>query len=463
MSDTSGIFHSLLRCPNCGSHVEVSTAKGEVLCASCNTGYFFLGDTICMFPAGQHQKAIWEHQAGTMQARGEHGLSHLQETISRYDLSSTTRQRLLDNYEALALSQRTTLTMLREVGIEAQLHPQMQHVGGGDLTEYWDLILRDWAWDRCSGSEYSEDENAAATDRLTNVAKGMPKPGAMLVLGAGAGRLSWDLHCRLRSECTVALDTNPVMLTVADHLIKQQRPLALGEFKTFPQVDCAPATLWEVPAVADPDNRRHSWFALAADAWQAPLQPHSFDIIVTPWFIDVNGGDLRDTIALISRLLKPGGQWLNTGPLLFSRDLPLQIKYQASEVKEFLALSGFELKRERVDEACHLASHLEVRRRYEQLWTFCATAPIEAGPIGAVDGVKAAWLVMHHLPVPKGPYRAPQKHPLIDAILGLIDGQRSINDLCWTLAPEMPEGIPPKDVIVTLLGQILEETSAEAD
>lgn len=451
MSDSTALFYDLLRCPNCGGHVEKVRA-GEIECAGCKTDFFSLGTTVCMFPAGRHQKTLWEHQAAVMQASGDHSLSYIQEAMSRYDLTSSTRQRLLDNHHALELSQNTTLALLRDVGIRAQFNEQMKHVDPGNLTEYWDLILQDWAWDRCLNSEYTANENTAARDRILSVAKSQPQPKKLLVLGAGAARLSWDLHCHLNPECTIALDSNPLMLSVAERLIKQQQPLVLGEFKKFPQLDRVSTIRWQVDPVADLEGHRHSWFSLAANAWRVPLQLHSFDMIITPWFIDVNGGDMRDTIALISRLLKPGGEWLNMGPLLFSRNLPLQLKYQASEIKEYIDLAGFTLEKERVDRVSCLASPLEVRRRYEQLWTFSATAPVVPGLAAPAN---AAWLIMHHLPVPRDAYIPLERNPVVDAILSLIDGQRSINDICRVLAPELPQGLPPKDVVVTLLGQIL--------
>jgi len=97
-----------------------------------------------------------------------------------------------------------------------------------------------------------------------------------------------------------------------------------------------------------------------------------------------------------------------------------------------------------------------VRRQHEQLWTFFAqlTSPDGGRP---VPGANAPWLVMNHLPVPVAAYRSQQQHPLIDAILALVDGKRSINQITFEVAPHIPEGVATKDVVVTLFGQILQE------
>jgi hypothetical protein len=64
---------------------------------------------------------------------------------------------------------------------------------------------------------------------------------------------------------------------------------------------------------------------------------------------------------------------------------------------------------------------------------------------------------MHHLPIPAGHYPITNPHPLIEAIASLVDGVRSINDICFLVAAHIPEGVAVKDVVVTVFGQILQE------
>lgn len=439
----------LLLCPNCGSGIDGGLNADTLACSTCNTNHFSLNGVPCLFPAGAHHKKIWQHQAGMMQAQGQQGLAQVQEAISRYDVTTQTRERLVGTFTALEASQAMTLALLAGAGVEPKLDEQMAQMNPGDLAEYYDLILRDWAW--------PGDENSAALARVLDSLPQACAPQRILVLGAGAARLSWDLHCALKPQSTVALDSNPLLLIVADTLIHQRQSIELAEFKTFPQVNKDTTRTWVLQPPEDPQNLRDSWFALGANAWRTPLVPAAFDLIVTPWFIDVNGGDVRDTIAVVSQLMKPGGRWVNSGPLLFTRHLPLEQKYQASEIKEFLSLSNFTLESELVTEGDHLDSPLEVRKQHEQLWTFCVRSPEAASLAEFESGELAPWLIMHHLPVPSYTYVTAQEHPLIDAILALIDGRRSINDITAVIAPHIPEGISPKDAVVTLLGQILSE------
>lgn len=439
----------LLQCPSCASGAEADFAADTLVCSFCQTPHFYLGSVPCLFPAGLHHKSIWQHQAAMIRTQGEQGLAQVQEAMSRYDLTAQTRERMAESFAALQASQQATLSLLAGVGVEAKLNEQMGQMNPGDLAEYYDLILRDWAW--------QSSENSDALARVLFNLPDAAQPRRILVLGAGAGRLSWDVHCALRPQCTIALDSNPLLLAVAERLIKQRNGIELAECKTFPQINRQSTRSWNLQPPHDPERLRDSWFALGANAWRAPLKLGAFDLIITPWFIDVNGGDVRDTIAVVSRLLASGGHWLNTGPLLFTRHLPLQLKYEAQEIKEFLALSGFTIKSETVDEDDHLDSPLEVRKQHEQLWTFCAQKSQQSVPAQSLPGQAPAWLIMHHLPVPQHAYATQQEHPIIDAILALIDGKRSINDITVEIAPRMPEGVSAKDAVVTLLGQILRE------
>ena len=59
----------------------------------------------------------------------------------------------------------------------------------------------------------------------------------------------------------------------------------------------------------DSDGLYCNWFALGADVWNMPLPEASVDTVVTSWLLDVTGGDVKDLIAVVDYLLKPGGCW----------------------------------------------------------------------------------------------------------------------------------------------------------
>lgn len=448
----------LFKCPTCGGNSGKGFELENDHCHNCGTTYFSLGNIPCLFPSGILHKHIWQHQTATMKNAGMQALMSIQESLSRYDVSETTRIRLAEALTVSETNLNSILHLLNESGIEANHKEEFNQINVGDFNEYFEFILRDWGWDTV---ENPSMENSAAIDRIMQLIETFPeKPKRVLVLGAGAGRLSWDLHTRLKPTYTIALDSNPLLLAVANRLIREQKTLTFGEFKQFPQINFPTSQLCTLEPPKDPENLRERWFALGANIWQIPLNQKCFDLIVTPWFIDVNGGDLRNLIGIISQSLEDGGHWLNSGPLLFSNNLPVQLKYTALEIKEFIALSGFTLTTENVEQAGHLLSPLEARFKQEQLWTFSARkTPSVIAP--SMTYIPEAWLVMHHLPVPQITFINKDKHPLIDIILLLVDGNRSINDICVEILQYIPKGISVEDVVVTLFGQMLTNTIGE--
>lgn len=453
-------FIESIRCPNCGSGAQQGFQFETLQCRSCATDYFSLGDVPCLFPAGAHQKLIWQHQTATLQHIAQQGLAALYESLSRYDLTTSTRERLTEIQRASQVNLNTIVSLMHKHGIDPIPDEQLSQMNPGDLSEYFDLLLRDWAWDSTTDAN---PENTAALERtMASIQKLPVKPTRILVLGAGAGRLSWDLHVHLKPEYTVALDSNPLVLAAADELVHHRQPIAIGEFKNFPQIGFEHAECWSLEPPLDNDNLRTTWFPLGANVWQLPFISESFDLIITPWFIDVNGGDVRDLIAVIHEKLTPGGYWLNSGPLLFTRHLPVQLKYSAAEIKEFIALANFVLIEESITNTDYLRSPLEARFRQEQVWTFTATKNKSHEKTPIIDGALAPWLVMHHLTIPQANYSSKDSHPLIDAILSLVDGNRSINDICYEIGPHLPQDVPVKDVVVTLFGQILSDQSDKA-
>lgn len=445
-------------CPNCRANVSEGFNLEQLFCNRCKSEFFTMENIPCLFPAGTHQRLIWQHQTAMLTSLAEQALNNIRESLARYDLSDTTRERLAEIYKANLINRDSIQSLLAKKSVPPEFNETLNQMHAGDLSEYFDLIFRDWAWDTVS--EPSE-ENKNALKRITSLIDTLPNsPKRVLVLGAGAGRLSWDIHTYLDPEFSLVVDSNPLLLAVADELIKQKNSLTFGEFKLFPQIDFPTTATRNIPSPQVPVHQSSNWFLLAANVWNLPLPTQSFDLIITPWFIDVNGGDVRDLIGLIQNLLTPEGSWLNTGPLLYTRHLPTQLKYSQTEIKEFFSLGGLSLTSERIDQAPYLVSPMEARIRTEQIWSFVATQTAHTQPVA---GVIANWLIMHHLPIPVDNYRSSQSHPLIDAIIQMVDGKKSINTISAILDPQMPEGVMVKEVVVAILGQLVLDTRAAED
>ena len=449
----------MLICPVCASDIEA------IQCPKCHSEFFALGNIPCVFTAGIQQKKLWQHQMAMMEAQGGEALANLEYALQGYDLSDLTRARLEQAFESMEQSLKVILAQFSGAGLVAQLDPMYDQTTVDNPTEYYHHILRDWAWDNEPSKYFETHANDANLKRVMNVWAD-PAPGKMLVLGAGAGRLSWDLHEKLEPEFTIASDINPFLLTCAQDLIKERKAITLPELYTYPQIGYPFSKSWTMQPPEDAGNLRERWFALGSDVWNMPLRENSVDTIVTSWLLDVTGGDVKDLIGVITYLLKPGGRWINTGPLLYSRNMSFDKKYSAEEIFDFAEMAGFDMEQQEVDEVEHMVSPLNARYHYEQILSFCAQKSLTPKPVATPsrnsEWLTPPWLVMHHLPVPNIDFQCERGHEFIAKVLELVDGEKSIYLMAQLLQPDMPEGVSAKDAVTALFGQILEQMARSA-
>ncbi|MES2674644.1 MAG: methyltransferase domain-containing protein [Pseudomonadota bacterium] len=398
----------------------------------------------------------------------------LNSELSRPGLSLVTRKRLENTLEFRALISTSVVEFLQHSGLKAIKNSLFDKHSTNSFWKYYDLILRDWCWfpganaeEMNEGaieknSEYdcaAEDENSIALNNILQImepaiANGF-KPSRILFVGAGAGRLSWDLHCLFKPEMTVAMDFNPLLLSVASHLIKDKGELYGYEQNLKDGKDIS-FYQWPLHCPAGDKQLRDTWFPLLADARFTPFAAQSFDLIITSWFIDVMKPDCKEFIALVEKLLVPGGQWLNYGPFLYEDNVPENIKYSTAELKDFLQLSQFSIINEGFFQVPYLCSPLTNKGRMERVWGTLAQSAMSRNHLedgGNYEGLINSeslppWMVMPHLPIPRlNPGLFP---PELANITCLIDGKNSINDLKSRIALHLPEGYNAEDVIYQL-------------
>lgn len=178
----------------------------------------------------------------------------------------------------------------------------------------------------------------------------------ILVPGAGLGRLAFELAYGGGSSSTpgrayrvTALDVSPVMVAAAATVLALLR--AEGEAEQaggsddghevlfFPFVhdplinQRSHAARFRPVAAPDPAARRQAQRASSASSSSslslevgdllahAAARPGGYDAVVTCFFVDTGQTPL-DYLWAIKRLLRPGGHWVNLGPLNYHAQLP---------------------------------------------------------------------------------------------------------------------------------------------
>ena len=160
-----------------------------------------------------------------------------------------------------------------------------------------------------------------ASRRSSRACPDTAPPGRVLVLGAGACRLAYDLHQRPQPSVTAALDFNPFFLLAARRNLAGP-PLELYEFPIAPRSIADHAQL---RVHAAPKAPAAGFMPVLADASAPPFGAGQFDLVLTPWFIDVAGEPATQVARRVNALLNPGGLWVNHGSLDFRCRQPVPL------------------------------------------------------------------------------------------------------------------------------------------
>jgi Methyltransferase domain len=291
-----------------------------------------------------------------------------------------------------------------------------------DLHSYYANLHRDWCW--------GTDENAASLAEVAAALDG--RGGRLLVLGSGAGRLAYDLHQSGAQPLTVALDINPLLLLVAERVVRGGR-VELYEFPIAPRTLADVAVRRELLA---PAPARPGLELIFGDAWRAPFAAQSFDAVVTPWLVDIVDVDFESVALAINRLLAPGGRWVNFGSLAFPWRRP-GLKYGAEEVRDVVTESGFEVAVQRDATLPYMRSPASRHARVETVALFAADKRRRGPREPAVDGLPS-WLHDSSLPVPRHESLAlaADASRIQAVLLALVDGRRSIDELVRVVAEQ---------------------------
>ena len=419
-----------LACPDCGGML---VSDGEyVRCAKQARTYPILGTIPCLVPDPDHFRALWRSRLAdyrevtglrVQQLRAEHGMS---------DLLPSTRDRLERLIEAKEherrLLPRLCSALERDAAGQAPALPSRPEGGGNRLLLFdcYEHVFRDWAW------------GSAENERLVSIVAEIPQARLerVAIYGAGPARFAVDLHRALAPGRTFALDINPLPFFIAERLIAGD-VLELDEYPRAP-MSAAQAVVRQRLVCEKPPGP--GFQLVLADALEPPFAPESLDAVVAPWFVDVCGSDLRDTMAGINRVLRPGGLFVLLGPLDFNT--VLSRTYSFEETLAVIAEAGFEATMARHEALPYFDSPHSGSFRRETVYVIAARKRAALAP-RAKASLVASWVENPRLPVPPGPHLAAlgRSSMFTAMVLAQVDGKRSIVDIAAELGPTL--GIAP--------------------
>ncbi|KEF54547.1 uncharacterized protein A1O9_08989 [Exophiala aquamarina CBS 119918] len=208
-------------------------------------------------------------------------------------------------------------------------------------------IVRDWSID---GQHERLATYPCILETLKEIlsgvmALGSATPVKVLLPGAGLNRLAHEIS--LFGNHQVEVTTNefsPYMNIVYQYLLSVHTPSSL-HFYPYPDNWSHQVTLSELHrGVYAPDILPSSSDVVVIEGdfthiFRHPEWPGSQDVLITHFFIDT-ARNFFLYIQTIHKLLRPGGIWINLGPLLWSYNAQLQLSLE--EVVKLSRAVGFE-------------------------------------------------------------------------------------------------------------------------
>jgi ubiquinone/menaquinone biosynthesis C-methylase UbiE/uncharacterized Zn finger protein (UPF0148 family) len=417
-----------LSCPRCDTLLVEQTDQRSV-CPACKVEF-----PILTSPTGQVPFLWSEPEASLLdwQNRFNAALADLDTQISSaqaIDAAGPATQRRLNHLNA-ALSQHqqelqdlfSSLQVGETLAKETHLALRTRLPSHHGALSYAQNIHRDWCW--------GDTENKQVLTHLMSVVKDGPKPVNALILGCGAGRLAYDLHEALNLEETWAVDSNPLLCLLGQRMCAGEQ-LEFTEFPLAPIAteDCAVRRVLTAPAPIEGIR------FVCADALRLPFAPAQFDLVITPWLLDVIDAGVKEVIQGVYRVTKPGGRWLNHGSVAFTGGQALNRMTQ-EELAELTTEQGFAVTQCQDMLLPYLQSPASRHRRSEITYTQLALRDqAQADKRQVRHQHLPEWIVTGRDPVPLSPGLQTQiTTTRIHAfIMSLIDGKRSVLDMAKVL------------------------------
>ncbi|MCZ6854829.1 MAG: methyltransferase domain-containing protein [Gammaproteobacteria bacterium] len=406
---------SLLACPRCDSPLT------GFRCTPCRVDFPVRERVPWLFAEPDSAMSEWHN-------RWQLALAILERDRKR----AAVAQKDSSDTQALARLEQLVLGYAEQKKCLGRLLEPLAHHAGADLETHLALktrpptqqglltyaanMFRDWCW--------GEEENRLALEAVSSLLK-KNGPEKILVLGAGAGRLAYDLHQSLDSAITVALDINPLLAYAANRIIN-------GETVTMWEFPLAPRRAEDVAierALSAPGPAREGFHYVLADALRAPFKTAQFDAVVTPWFVDIVEEAPAKLLPRINRLLETGGIWINHGSLAFGQANPAD-RLSLEELISLSTTCGFGEIESSETTVPYMNCPNSRHGRLEAVVTIKAVKQTDT-PQPERHQALPDWIIDGRRPVPlTQSFQSQATVTRIHAfIMSLIDGKRTLTDM----------------------------------
>jgi Carnosine N-methyltransferase len=432
---------AVLACPRC-DRAPLDMQPAALYCAGCKISFPSLAGMPWLFAEPEAAFAEWRARWSFALRAIEQRIARIERSLADAALLAAARARLEqrktaeeDHRARLAAvlapldAASATASFSTYLALRTRLPPDQ------GLLTYYANAHRDWAW--------GDEENAASIELVRSVL-GAHAPARTLVLGAGAGRLAYDLHSATSASLTIALDFNPLLMLIGSRVAAGET-LQLYEFPLAPRSSPEQAVL---RALRAPQTARPGLEWIIADVHRPPFAPKAFDTVVTPWLIDIVPERFETVASRVNQLLAPAGVWINFGSLSFDGADPAS-QYGLDECREILAASGFDAVQIEARTIPYMCSPASRHGRREEVIAWSAVKDKDSKKQARYEALPD-WLVRGQsaIPVTQAIRTQAMSTQVHGFLLSLIDGKRSLKDIARIAAER--NLVPPAEAESTI-------------
>ena len=237
-------LQSYLACPRCDKS-PLSFDEGKFGCDACKIQFPDIDGIPWMFADPETSLGEWRNRLQFALQQLSHEISGLERELKNENLRPLTRRRVERYKKSTEQHRRSLQKLLKPVDLqsmsgnyESYLALRTRLPTDQGLNTYYANVHRDWCW--------GDEENNAALKQLQSVLHEHAELGDVLVIGAGAGRLAYDIHKQLNCMRVVVMVFNPLLMLVAQAMARGDRLFravgnpadhqAAGTADTFPAI-----------------------------------------------------------------------------------------------------------------------------------------------------------------------------------------------------------------------------------
>ncbi len=365
------------------------------------------------------------------------GLKELIQSLEQQSRSTNilklTRERLKNLIQGYSDELKILESLFRPLGQNSlpfsDLATRYQRRRSGHLlTRHLELVGRDWSW--------GEKEIKAAIDLTQEVVREKPEVSQILALGAGACRYPFELHHWLNVDFTLCVDISPTLLACAKKIVS-------GECLEWIDFPIVPKNLESFvyrskPKTSRPNTKGFNFLVHNIDEWG--FKEKSFDCVVTSWLIDVISTPPARLFSLINSVLKPGGYWINLGPLGFNKT-HLAHYFSLEETKALIEKAQFKIQNEKFSAVPYLQHPASSHWRTEHVYCFIAQKQTDALPLARTrEKELPSWAEETNQPFELANDKTALKlsYQFCLDLINALDECKSVDELADKLAKEHP-------------------------